>query len=427
MSSVFRPKPGMIFSGLPVLGEYSEGGGFGPIGDFRGKIIASGFQIDRRVSDPPKPDQNLAYHLGLYLQFQVYELLDEKETWEMEPTKGIFDLILKVGSLQYFYAFNEWMPGTGALANQYVPGYPVLPGVTPDKAFAILDLLHTGFSGNKDTGAGFQLISWDIDGADGKKITGREANETTRGRWYTERPGAGGKKINSKSGYARFEAASVLNMTGAHSDRLIVMPGKGKDAKDHMAFDLNALSPVDGMPYGADYFVGIAGLFGFAKEGFTTSDGKVAEMKSIYIHTIDEWSTSAGADATTTTSSTPASSPNAPASPSAASISSAAPSAASTSSINTADPIYGPLTDAICAYLYTQPSYTALTPAVQKPAIQGAFPDTLPDFRKLRSAALAMMVEFAAAGGIAGRAVYDPAKKTYTLTREEADNQALIG
>lgn len=444
------PGPGAKFAINYVLGEYFDGGGFGPSGDFVGTVVDAGFQIDRKIGKEIRADQNLGYFLALYLQLKVDEKLDEKDPWDPEPTDGLFDMTLKMGPLSDFYSFDEWVQENGVWKAGPPAGIKAEKGVSP---FDILDMLAKGFDGNKETAGKpnttFSLIEWTGSNND---LTGREANADTRGRWFEVRDGAKGR-INSKSGYAQFELESSAAIMAAFPDRMLIIPGKeGKGDKaggaDKYVFNFTALNPADGKPYGADYFIGLSGTFGFLSHKFSQRDGTEGTQKVFYVNRAEKWGDEVAADEMGDEEEVKETKPAATATKKTSPAATTATSrAAASNKATTAKPKPAPakeaseegsgdgaedsegynefqlqVIDTACAWLYKQDGHKATT-VVANPAIVRLAFDEVAD----RRLAMAFMkTGIAAKGGVDGRIEFDEETQVYSLTAEEVADQELM-
>jgi len=441
-----KVKPGAKFAGLPTMGDYSDGGGFGPSGDFMGTIIAAGYQIERKLGKEIRPDQKLGYYLALWLQFKVHDLLDEKEQWDPEPSDWMYETTLKMGPLSSFYSFNEWVLVKG----EYVPGPPA--GIIVEKGmdpFQILDALDVGFTGKResmnDPNSTFSLTEWKA--GPGDELTGQEANATTRGRWYGKREGA--KQINAKSAYATFEHESTPALIDTFPDRLIMVVSakKSKDGKEHerATFNTVAIAP-DNMPYGAEYFVGLSGLFGFKPFSFDQKDGGKGEYKVLYLNTAEKWGDEEpigeGAEqeeekpkpTTTTSAKKSAAKPAAPVTAQKAVASKATPPPAEEEEINFEEEeqeeeasaggedsalseFEQAVVDGMCKFLYGQKNYEANRTTHIKEMVQSIFPDMAN-----RKQALAWITTVVQPNrGIDGRVIFDPETNVFSLAVEEIE------
>lgn len=245
-------KPTAIdFSKLPSLTEVAEGGGFGP-SSFRGYPIAAAF-MPHRYGKEFKPNQNASYFVALWVKFHVDEVLDTESGWDPDDHDQVFDYYWKAGSksLNYFFPTNDGINPAG---------------VEKDGAHLSFEALDLMAAGRVESGG---LVTFDGE------------PESLHGRWLFPRPNIPDSKtkLEGKSGLYLSMKDSAPAVEAV--DPELVITAAGKKPGDEVKV-LNIYKPgPDGLPLGAEFWVGLNGVWDTKKITLEIKDKATGQQANV--------------------------------------------------------------------------------------------------------------------------------------------------
>jgi len=251
------PSQKLDFSALPSLTEYAESGSFGPT-SFRGYIVEAGYTPHRVTPKEIKDETDLRYKLHLWAKFYVLEVLDAESGWDPADHDNTYEHYWSLGgkSLQYFFSTNDTKTPAG------------LSGGFPEQAMMA--------AGRTEGGS---PVTW-------KPDEGHDVSET-RGRWFFSVPGTpeNRRKIEPKSGYAIMLRESVPAVEA--TDPSLILTFNNKKGEEEKTLALYAEGP-DGYPLGAEFFVGLEGVWDTKKIALEIGEKKeAATQKVLFLTSFD--------------------------------------------------------------------------------------------------------------------------------------------
>lgn len=265
------PTPGLI---PQPLTEVSEGGIFGP-SSFEGYPIEAAFTLHRMSSSPPTPEQekkmlsgefSAGYTLALWVKFRVTQAL-EPSNWDGEE----FEHTWSLGKTAALNIYPCSPPDISIPCGFPAEGSDIGGGRKAPNPFEALGIYAKGIF---EVQGKQHILTLDGDPA------------KYRGRWYQSykdgKPSSDPYNLNSKCSFIKMcdESAEAIKET---DPSLVLSKTDLKTEKVRNTLNIWIVGP-DGDPYGAEFFVGLAGTwdtksFEFEMKGKTDK----GEQKVLYL------------------------------------------------------------------------------------------------------------------------------------------------
>lgn len=242
------PTPGLI---PQPLTEVSEGGIFGP-SSFEGYPIEAAFTLHRMSSSPPTPEQekkmlsgefSAGYTLALWVRFRVTQAL-EPSNWDGDE----FEATWSLGKTAALNIYPCSPPDISIPCGFPAEGSDIGGGKKAPNPFEALAIYAKGIF---EVQGKQHILTLDGDPA------------RYRGRWYQSykdgKPAPEPYSLNDKCGFIRMcdESAEAIKEA---DPSLVLTTINPKTEKVRNTLNIWMVGP-DGDPYGAEFFVGLAGTW----------------------------------------------------------------------------------------------------------------------------------------------------------------------